>query len=143
MSKLFNPHRLTITGIAIIAAATAAPVSATGADGPRIARTAQPNVKVAPSSVAPGDALTITGRNWPARRAVRLYLGRPLGEDTVLNPVALVKTNGRGGFRKTLWVAPDAPAGSYSIEACRRECEVSASADFRVSAPVPPAPPAG
>lgn len=139
-NRLNTRRRLVIAGVAIIAAASAAPVSATSAEEARYARATQPKVSVSPSTVGPGEALVVTGQNWPAGRAVRLHLGQPLGEDTVLEPLALVKANSSGRFRKTFWVAEDAPAGSYTIEACRRECEVLARARFTVRGPVPPPP---
>lgn len=139
MLNPFNSRRLAVAGAALIAtAATAAPVAATGSDVSRIARAIHPRVSVSPAAVGPGDALTVTGRDWPAGRAVRLHLGRPLGEDVALESIGLVKANSRGRFRKTFWVAADTASGSYTIEACRRECEVIARARFTVRGPVPP-----
>lgn len=137
MSKLLGTRLWVVPCIAMLTVAvTAGPGTASGADPRARARVAlHPSVNVSPSTVAPGGALTISGSNWPARRAVRLYLGRPLGEDTVLEPVALVKADSRGRFHKRLWTATTIPPGSYSIEACRRECLLSAKADFRVQAP--------
>jgi hypothetical protein len=98
---------------------------------PATANAAQPAVSVSPTAVAPGDTITVSGRNWPKRVSVQLLVGPPRSE---ADAVATVRTTSRGTFRRTIRIASTAELGRYVLLACRRSCRVKAQASLRIVA---------
>lgn len=97
----------------------------------------KPSVRVAPTTVKAGAVLTISGKGWPARRGVTLYMGPARSEGDRLTTV---KADGAGRFTKEIRINPRLPAGRYGVLACRRQCRVKVSAAVRVASSQSPAP---
>ena len=102
---------------------------------------AKTTLSLSSAGVRAGDALRITGAGWPKRRGVSLYLS-PRGD--VRHRVAIVRTDGRGRFRKSVRIAAGAAAGRYLVTACTTRCRRARTKALAVIGPttvVPPPPP--
>jgi hypothetical protein len=83
-------------------------------------------VSASPVSAAPGDAVTIAGRDFPRDTTVVLELA------TTAGPVVLttVATTADGSFRQLVTIPEDAPAGAWPLQA-RAADGTSATFAFR------------
>lgn len=86
-----------------------------------------PSVSVAPSRVAPGGTLTVTGRNWPAGRTVTILLGPPRSE---ASPVGSTTADAAGRISFSFAVNATLAPGPYVVLGCRRSCRDKAAASF-------------
>lgn len=126
--------RMTYRTIAVTVLTVLAALGATAA------AEAKTTLSLSSAGVSPGDALRITGTGWPKRRGISLYL-RPLGY--VRYRVAIVRTDGRGRFRKSIRIEAGAPAGRYALTACTTRCRRARTVRLAVIGPrtvVPPPP---
>jgi hypothetical protein len=84
-----------------------------------------PDLAVRPSRVAPGGALTVTGRNWPAGATVALLLGPARSE---ADPVGTAVASPGGRISATFTVNATLPPGAYVVLGCLDECRTKARA---------------
>lgn len=97
----------------------------------------RPSVRVTPRTVDPGETLRVTGKGWPKRSKVALFIGVENGD---ADRVRTVRTSRRGGFRTRLRISREAEPGRYVILACQRGCRTKALRAFGVAGEPRPEP---
>ncbi len=130
MATRMTYRAIAVTGLTVLAALGAT----AGAE-------AKTTLSLSSATVSAGEALRITGTGWPKRRGISLYL-RPVGD--VRHRVAIVRTDGRGRFRRSIRIAAGAPAGRYAVTACTTRCRRARTVRLSVLGPgtvVAPPPP--
>lgn len=84
---------------------------------------------VAPATVVPGGAVTVSGTGWAPRSAVELRAGPRNSE---ADRFASVRTDARGAFSTSTRLSAKAIPGVYVFLACQRSCAIKATARLRV-----------
>ena len=117
---------LAAAGCALAVASTAPAVDRA------LSASTKPTVRVAPSVVKRGQAITVTGSHWPKRVTVQLLIGPP---QAGAERFGSARTTSRGTFSRKLvlpaWV--QARLGRWVVLGCRRDCRVKATASFRLT----------
>jgi hypothetical protein len=127
-----TPLRCTaLAALALLPAATVA--VAQPASAPRSHATERtPQVTADPTTVRPGETLTLTGRGFP-RNAHLVLLAGPPQEET--DRIGGAQTGRRGRFVARIRIRARSSAGAFVGSACFDACRVKASVRFRIVAP--------
>jgi hypothetical protein len=126
------PRPVLIPLLLLLTSATVAVAQPAIADAPAPdAAPRLPQLTADPLVVHAGEALTLTGRGFPASVGLALLV-RVDGRTTRIGGA---RTGRGGGFLATIRVRPHASADRFVVLACRDACRLQASARFRIAAP--------
>jgi hypothetical protein len=126
-----TPLRCTaLAALVLLPAAAVAGARPAAPPAHAVART--PQLTADPTTVRPGETLTLEGRGFPRNVHLALMAGPPGAE---AERIGGAQTGRRGRFVATIRIRKPASAGALVALACFDGCRVKASARFRIVAP--------
>jgi hypothetical protein len=91
---------------------------------------AAPGVGVSPKTISPGGTITVEGKGWKPSSRVSILIGPRNSE---ADKVGTLRANERGRIKGKLKFSKSAAPGRYVLLACRKQCAVKATANFRIA----------
>lgn len=114
----------------VTAASTANNVSTTA----QLTITAQPAIKLQPTSVRPGQTVTVTGQGFPVSSQVVVSVTIPRTTNAAPTVTQIVTSTASGTFTAQLPLGADVIPGTYTVTARSATSNVSASSTLTVAA---------